>query len=477
MMDTFLDEAEPELSVASDEQPTGCMFKELPHEGRVILTTQKGRSLLVHKTALSLQELPHKPHGWSLEFVDGYGVCANGDDDDILFLTEFLNRRVFEDQTGSLHVQQKSAGSKCTVWSLSDKMRAYSTRHVYVAAMDHAGRWPVYLLEWPRAGGRVAWGVQRLYGFLGLKSYKGVASKWTCYQMPSWRHVLSDMFEFPDAFMPSTCNLKKEEAQRTTTSFLPALSCTTPGFVALVARLAVAAPQQHGTRDEGARERAKALLLTMVDAAVVKPFALEVQLCRDFKVPWPAPSVPDMTLAVSPDGEIVMQRWDALWESLEEHERSATLVDWTGALTPLRLPNGNVGLKAFLCQSGSADPRTGGLWNQIAFALARRLEARIVESDWIEECDWPIRLVPPEEEDLGQWSSREVDVYCRQHVVASKAATDGCLHLGFAIDKVAGMSLDLQNGCVSNQSGVVCELVPQVTGLINYARGRWEVYG
>ena len=246
-----------EEALASHEVPAGkeraSSFELVAHSGRFYIGRCFGDPVetLVDIATRLRKKLPQGSH--DLEFDDD-GYAAIADSSQRLSAVSFLEDLEFFPQLwrsakGELVVQQK-VGEKVDKWSLTKKMQQYMEvccKFPYGPTHSMAS-FNVYLLNWPRPGrARLLWSVPSIYTAMGLTSYKGHASKWGYESSDAWEKYLQPWRRHcAHHFFHSRLAQPHHRSADPVEEYLDEPSLTTLGFIALLARWALAKKGRHG---------------------------------------------------------------------------------------------------------------------------------------------------------------------------------------------------------------------------------------
>ena len=318
-------------------------YEMVSYVDRLILERiENGDTFLTDKLCLKKQKLP--PGRWEL-ILDNDGWAAlqkmGGDDDaeaEVLLVEDILLRTVWKRDDGSLWVVENGGKQ----WSLTQKLQEHEPAVVSfkVGVLRSVIQFPVWLLTWPRAGGRrYLWELPAFYHAMKLTSYSGKASKWTYAKFEKWDMQTASMLNGFHLFRSRLSMLvMKDEVEK----FLPAPCCTTSGMLLVLLKWACATIPSGGLRQ--GRDSAECLLRGLLLAAVAsQPLVLRVSLSGVVSE-WPAAAAePDIRFTCTQDGRVLLQELmnvdEALYNSIvsawRDRLQSSKCLSETGHHMPL----------------------------------------------------------------------------------------------------------------------------------------------
>lgn len=461
-------------SFSSGEAPPpkvneGLKFMLCPQEGDVFLDClASGEQVLTHVRTLRRQRLPASGRPWALVFDgDKFGALL-GIHDEVVCLENYLTRMLYEGANGQLFIVDRDASGKLLMdapWSLSDKMREFKTEQVRLQHMGAQVSFSVFSLVWPRGGCHLLWQPFVLYPALGMTSHGGKPSKWVYESLPRWERMLAALGCMGYLFK-SNASTSAVEALGSHDKFLPFLGITTFALLFLLLRWAFSSTRQGGLRETPARERAMALVTSLIEAIAIESWTFDVDFDRQWRIAWPRPQLEcarKFTLHVSEGGYADVPAWAA--EYNQEIERGGDIAGvkfgWFKAFKDSVTDDGRISLADMVKAAGVATRKEhDGLFLQLLWHTCLRIEAivnRTADQD-LPQAKIFMEKAPMEE--LCQ--PREVDRTCAKHREASKIACHGMQSIGIAVDKVNARSIDLQNSFCVLPNNIAFELVPQV---------------
>ena len=248
--------------------------------------------------------------------------------------------------------------------------------------------------------------------------------------------------------------------------FLPSTALSTVALVLLLGLWHRASVSLGGLRDDSSRERAGAHLKALLAGCCAGDFDVGLSFAEDWEPRWPRPELPyDVSLRVSSSGTVDLSPWRKaiVDNAMATNSRHVSMVKWFKAIRKACSEDGNsIRLEDLVWGPGVCTSSVLGVaWNQIVWQLGLRLEAVVLESKTLTDCDYIVKAA--EAEISEDWSSRKIDEECMKHRETARRVATFHFLFGVAADEVGcARGLDLCNAALVLPTNVAFELVPQV---------------
>ena len=220
------------------------------------------------------------------------------------------------------HLQVYDRSSpKALVWDVKARQRQFIAFDVdvKVGSMNKVHQHAVFQMGMPRAGFWFCWASIPLYGALGLKSYKGKASKWVYESNSSWRQQMANIGFRGFHIIQSRNSLESGQeltprAKDPATDVLPEPVMTTLCLLQCLLRWGVAKPTHGGLRDPAGQAAALSLARGLLRSTVGQnTFTLPVYFDNSWESVWPKkPEVAPCLMLDIVGGDVQLEPWIAL---------------------------------------------------------------------------------------------------------------------------------------------------------------------
>ena len=455
----------------------GLQVELVPQEGRVFLDTvtrnDKEVQVITDVALFHQQVLSGQSSAEELMFDDdGHGALVM-DDGSVVMLQQWFAKQLWRDKDGAQYIKDVSNPMKPSLKPWTVELQKYAKKDVKMAVGDKQLEFETYVVNVRRGGGcSCLWKAQCFFTAFNVKGYGAEGSKWLYDRWKVWESAVAAAWPGHHLFK-SMVSKNKAEVASSGTLFLPNAALSTCAVMVITHRLAFEKPKSGGLSSADTDD-ASAVFHAFVNSAFGDAFKIKIDFVHEWAWKFPRPQDDagfTLLLEVSPEGMLNVQ--PLLEAGGNEHdgtpEEKELLHMWLSMITPIQ-QNGIVSVCSLLTEDTQSHARLNrchwaSFWRQILVPLIFRIEKKIKGTSASDDGSEGIMCVTDcAFDDEGGWSLREVDAVCRHHVANSiSASKHECLHVSFALDKVAGArGNQLQNGFAVLQSGIAFELVPQV---------------
>lgn len=156
-----------------------------PHEGFVFADILPDRGVTVIIGTRTAEQADVHGLAWQLEFdADGIGCLADTESESVRLVGDILSLTVSV-QDGQLFLVEFGQGEAV---SLFNEVRRYEDGEAFIqhGPSSATAALPFYRLAYKRGGMHVYWCLAAVYSALGLRCFKGYASKWAYEGFRGW---------------------------------------------------------------------------------------------------------------------------------------------------------------------------------------------------------------------------------------------------------------------------------------------------
>ena len=257
---------------------------------------------------------------WIVVCVGGQGCLGQDGTDTTHYVDNMMKSSLRQDQNSRLFLVDENACS-------TDFTAAVCKHEAEELSLAYsAGRPPLALsvckLALPRHGQHVWWCLDRVYNVLGLKTHRGVPSKWVYETFPPWQATLKEFGTASHNLMLSMAaggmDVKPHGIPH---RFLPTSAASSLGLLFLLLRWSQCPANKNGLVSDRCKGWALELLEGLVGAVTHgSEVAIEVCFADEFELQQPRPCFWHSTsveFVVGQDMCIDISEWRALVEAAE----------------------------------------------------------------------------------------------------------------------------------------------------------------
>jgi hypothetical protein len=377
-----------------------------------------------------------------------------------------------------VYISDKGERYAVTHPSSEGRLQSYSidfalTKHVEsdvevrVGVTSASAKLPLVVMQLPRAGGaRVYWSLSEIYTFMGLRTYKGVSSKWIWESRTSWAKRCEDYFGHEAMLYSKHGNVsdKRVDEVQWYDRCLTAVSMSTPGLLLVTCRWCMLPRESGGFDNADSRSAACMLLSSAMGEALAFKLGLTctISLDAEWKNLWPRPShglfrCADIMLVVDWQGNLDLE---PLYNAQVAHNAAK---QWLRSLWKCGLPSRQrfIPLMKFL-EIAICAKQCRALVAQILVALASQLELCFAAQGQKKFTSTARQMLFSMRNLEDQMGGNSMSYKLAQYVYLGAESCRHHLFMTIATDKASPAMLSLSNAIIvyPDNTGVLC--CPQV---------------
>ena len=458
------------MVVSSD----GCLdeLPAVPHDDRVLVDYDPVTDVSFC-TDIITGEQHSLPGEWVVIFLDGQGCLGQDGTEDTHYVDSIMKSSLRQGKDSRVYLVENGCSQDFTAAVCKYGGEGLSWSYC-------AGRPPVELsvckLALPRNGQHVFWCLDKIYKILGLKTHRGVPSKWVYETYPQWQATMRDFGIHANNLMLSMASSGMDvEPHGIPHRFLPTNVCSSLGLMFLLLRWGQCPANKNGLVSDKCRGWATELLEGMVAAVCHgSQVAIEVYFTDDFELQQPRPCFCHSTsieIVIGLDGLVDISEWRQRVEAAELDKNDPVRVWWQKLQCNKlgdRVHIAKLLAKCFFVKQGMS------LFKQVIWTLASKLDSLVMagcRAPWCSDCAGDCcnlsNLTPVVLTNGVHGSNKQVDSHLGRYVTSCRDVLDTPRNFSLSTDKGNVKGCNLVNTVGATPKNDAAVMPPQAPNVCN----------